>query len=149
MKHLKYVTNSEQETARLAAELCPSFLAEKEKNHGLVVCLSGEMGCGKTVFVKGFMQALGYEGEVRSPTFSLCNEYAASVPVYHLDLYRLNGDDDLFSAGVFEVCEKDAIVFIEWPERADSCFSNCLELFFSYGETQDQRVIQIGGFHGA
>ena len=138
-----YRTGSQQETQTLAGRLAPVFLAKKEKNNGLVVCLDGEMGCGKTVFVRGVLRALDYPGEVTSPTFSLCHFYEADVPVYHLDLYRLSGDDDLFSAGVFDVCTQDALVFVEWAENAEEPFPGSLRLRFSYGEKENERIIEI------
>lgn len=101
------LSRSEAETFALAAKLV-SQLAP-----GDVVLLSGELGAGKTTFVRGALRALGWEGPVRSPTFSLVNEFATDPPVLHLDLYRLEKAEDLGLAERMPEC----VTFVEWWER--------------------------------
>jgi len=105
------VTSSPEETAALAADLAVRLEA------GDVVAVSGDLGAGKTTFVRGAARALGVTGPVSSPTFTLGHRYAASTPVAHLDLYRVTG----LSAeewGDLEPYFDDAVVFVEWPEHA-------------------------------
>lgn len=107
----KYITNCEEETRELGREI-----AEK-LSPGAVVALSGDLGCGKTAFVKGVAARFGYTGDVTSPTFTLVNEYEGDLNIYHFDVYRLENisidecdwmDDYLFG---------DGICLIEWADN--------------------------------
>ena len=91
-------------SARLAAVLRP----------GDIVALSGDLGAGKTTFARGVLRALGWAGEVPSPTFTLVQGYPTAPEVWHVDLYRLN---DAAEAGALGLWETDAALLIEWPER--------------------------------
>jgi tRNA threonylcarbamoyladenosine biosynthesis protein TsaE len=94
--------------ARLAADLSP----------GATVLLEGGLGAGKTVFVRGVARALGVEpAEVRSPTFALIHIYHGRVPVYHVDLYRIDNVEDLSEVGLEEVLGTDGVALVEWGER--------------------------------
>ena len=85
----------------------------------LVVTLNGELGAGKTTLARAICRGYGVVDEVTSPTFTLVHEYrGARSPVYHLDLYRLKGPDDLANIGWDEIMSAEALVLIEWPERA-------------------------------
>lgn len=85
----------------------------------LTVTLQGELGTGKTTLVKAICRGYGVHDEVTSPTFTLVHEYHGTLsPVYHLDLYRLRGPDELQNLGWDEVLAEDALRLIEWPERA-------------------------------
>lgn len=85
----KFTSRSEEDTLELAQNI------ESEKFPNMVLCLEGELGSGKTVFVKGFAQALGIDENVTSPTFNLVKEYLnGELPLYHMDVYRLEGACD-------------------------------------------------------
>jgi tRNA threonylcarbamoyladenosine biosynthesis protein TsaE len=104
-------TSSPDETERLGAELAGGLRA------GDVVGVAGELGAGKTTFVRGACRALGVTGPVSSPTFTLGHRYEAAVPVAHLDLYRVDG----LAAGEWADLEPyfdGTIAFVEWPEHA-------------------------------
>ena len=81
--------------------------------------LDGSLGVGKTVFCKGMVCGLGLEDpdEVTSPSFTLINEYAARLPVFHLDLYRVEPGPDLETLGLEEILDREAVILVEWPEK--------------------------------
>jgi len=104
-----------EETRRIGAQ----FLARLRP--GDIVALSGDLGAGKTHFVKGMADACGFAGEATSPTFTLLHEYAGSrSTLWHADLYRLDSPEDCLSTGIEEIwCGRD-ITVIEWPDRLGS-----------------------------
>jgi tRNA threonylcarbamoyladenosine biosynthesis protein TsaE len=85
---------------------------------GWVIALSGELGAGKTQFVRGLARGLGLPGRVHSPTFTLVNEYSGGrLKLFHLDLYRLETAGQLSSAGIEEFLQPDGVTVVEWAER--------------------------------
>src|SRR5664279_651166 len=104
------VTSSPEATEALAGELARRLGA------GDVVAVSGELGAGKTTFVRGAVRALGVTGPVSSPTFTIGHRYDAPIPVAHLDLYRLAGLDPE-QWGALEPYFDGTLAFVEWPEH--------------------------------
>ena len=133
---MRFVTHSEEETRKLGAALA------KKLSAGSVFCLHGEMGCGKTAFVKGVAEGLGYTGEVTSPTFALCHRYDTEPVIFHYDLYRLTDADDIFSAGLFDCCDGNSAVLIEWPKAAEELGEDVSDIYFSYGNSENERIIE-------
>jgi tRNA threonylcarbamoyladenosine biosynthesis protein TsaE len=89
------------------------------RNAGDIIALEGELGAGKTTLAQAICRGVGIEEDVTSPTFALVNQHEGKRgTVYHLDLYRLNGPDDLTNLGWDDIVNSDAIVIVEWPERA-------------------------------
>jgi tRNA threonylcarbamoyladenosine biosynthesis protein TsaE len=85
---------------------------------GLVIALSGDLGAGKTQLVKGIARGLGVTARAHSPTFTLVNEYGGGrLKLFHLDLYRLETREQIFSAGIEEFLQPDGVAVIEWAER--------------------------------
>ena len=86
-----------------------------------IFTFEGQLGAGKTTLIKSLCQYLGYTDEVTSPTFSLVNEYQTpSSMIYHMDLYRLNSENELLDIGLEEYLDGDAFCFIEWPQIAEN-----------------------------
>lgn len=90
----------------------------KELSIGDVVCLNGDLGAGKTHFVKGIASFFGVDEEqVSSPTFTLINEYQGSIPIYHFDCYRLESEQEALEIGTEEYFYGDGISIVEWPQK--------------------------------
>lgn len=111
---MDYLSRSEAETEdlgrRLAAVLPP----------GAVVAYRGDLGMGKTAFTRGLARGLGYEGRVTSPTFTIVNEYEGSgPPLFHFDMYRLEGAEDLFDIGWEDYLDRGGVCAVEWSERVE------------------------------
>ncbi len=107
-----FKSNSEAQTKDIAAK----FAEYLEKND--IVALKGDLGAGKSIFVKGVCRKLGIEEKkVKSPTFTLLNIYENSTTIYHLDLYRISDIDELFYLGFDEFTDSGGITLIEWAEK--------------------------------
>ena len=108
----EFVTNSYEETVILGK----SIGAELEK--GSVIAFLGGLGMGKTAFTTGLAEGLGIDCAVSSPTFAICNTYIGGQnTLHHFDMYRVNGWDDLYSTGIFDYLETDAVLAVEWSEN--------------------------------
>lgn len=105
----KYIAYSESETEQLAENL------ESEKFPGMVICLNGELGSGKTVFAKAFANSLGIKESVTSPTFNIIKEYKdGEMPLYHMDVYRI--EDKVSELALDEYFDGDGITIVEWSD---------------------------------
>ncbi len=108
-----YSSHSEKETKEIAKKFTKTVLPTK------VLCLSGSLGSGKTIFAKGIAEALNIEEAIISPTFTLIQEYNGIVDFYHLDLYRLSDQDEFETLGGEELLYREGITLIEWGEKID------------------------------
>lgn len=104
----KFTSHNEYETLELAQNF------ESEKFPNMVICLNGELGSGKTMFVKGIANALGITESITSPTFTIVKEYDGELPLYHFDVYRLDGNTD--GVGIEDYFNKNGVVIIEWAD---------------------------------
>lgn len=104
-------TGSAEATRQLGARLAE--VAEP----GDLVCLWGDLGAGKTVFAKGFGAGLGVRDTILSPSFVLMGEYAGRLPLFHIDLYRLESARDALDGGLLDDRQAAGVVLIEWPDR--------------------------------
>lgn len=108
------ISHSEEETKQLAKEFASTL------RPGDVVCLKGDLGAGKTHFVKGMARAFDIdEARVHSPTFSLIHEYSGTIPLYHFDCYRLKSVEEALEIGAEEYFYDEGVSVIEWPERIE------------------------------
>ncbi len=108
----KYTSRSENDTKELAENI------ESEKFPGMIICLNGELGSGKTLFVKGFANALGIEDDITSPTFNIIKEYLdGEAELYHMDVYRV--EDNYDSVGIEDYFKRDGICIIEWADMIE------------------------------
>ena len=131
-------TFSEQQTIRLGRDFSKIF---KEKD---VVILTGQLGGGKTTFTKGILEGFGYKRRVLSPSFTLMREYTdKKLTVCHVDLYRLNTKNDMFSIGIEDYFEAPkTITLIEWGEKIEDMLSRYIKIAFFY-EGQNKRKIVV------
>lgn len=112
MKSLSFISSSPQETTAFARQLT-RFL-----NPGDIICLFGNLGAGKTTFVKGVAEALKiFPAKVTSPTFVFLNIYEGKLPVYHFDLYRMEKTQDLGTIGYDEFLYGEGIAVVEWADK--------------------------------
>ncbi|HAL19681.1 MAG TPA: tRNA (adenosine(37)-N6)-threonylcarbamoyltransferase complex ATPase subunit type 1 TsaE [Ruminococcaceae bacterium] len=110
-----YITNSPEETEELGLKLAKSLKG------GEVVAFRGGLGMGKTCFTRGLARGLGFKGDVTSPTFALINEYIGGrLPLYHFDMYRISGWEDLYSTGFFDYIEQGGVIAAEWSENIEN-----------------------------
>jgi len=108
----KYITKSYLETVALAEKIA------KNLPEGTVIGYLGDLGAGKTAFTTGLVKVFGIEADVSSPTFAICNEYKGNdKTLYHFDMYRIDGWDDLYSTGFFDYLETEAYIAAEWSEN--------------------------------
>lgn len=113
---------------------------------GDVVCLNGDLGTGKTAFTKGIAAALGIEGHITSPTFTIVNEYNADIPLYHFDVYRIADPDEMFEVGFEEYLYGSGIVVIEWADIIEDILPGeriSVHIRKDLGTGTDARVIDI------
>ena len=110
MNSKRYISNSFEETCNLGQNL------SKRVKSGDIILLYGDLGSGKTTFVKGFLKGFDYSFDVTSPTFSLINEYDAVQKVIHIDCYREKNINRWINLGIIDYFNDSSIVIIEWPE---------------------------------
>lgn len=137
-----YATRNSNETFLFASALGAHLLP------GDTVLLYGDLGAGKSVFARGCARALGVKDEMASPTFTLMQPYKGEkgINVYHFDLYRIADEDEFFASGLQDHIGTDGIALIEWPQQADVCPENRIEIDIVRSEDFDGREIEINMF---
>lgn len=115
-------TNSPEETEKLGGMLAHSLLEDK---HPRFIAMYGDLGAGKTAFVRGSVGELVPDAEVCSPTYSIINEYSGDgITICHIDAYRITDDDDLYSCGFYDYIADGAIILCEWSENIPFAIPN-------------------------
>ena len=124
---------NEEEQLKLAADIAEVVMP------GTVIFLDGDLGTGKTTLVRGFLHALGFNGNVKSPTYTLVEPYLIDKQqIYHFDLYRLGSPDELEYAGGRDYFDGRSICLIEWPDKAEGYLPKADLLFqLSYQNEED------------
>ena len=140
MDSKEFITRSEEETFRLAERLGAALEGRE------VVMLEGELGAGKTIFAKGLASGLGLEdrGLVVSPSYTLVNVYEARVPIFHIDLYRIESEEEIEDLG-WEDYISGGVVIVEWADRMPP-LEGAIRVNIRVGE-DDSRRITIRGAH--
>ena len=138
---MEQVTNSPAETEALGAALA------EELKPGAVVAFTGDLGAGKTAFVRGLARGLGIGERVTSPTFTIVNEYEGGrLPLFHFDMYRLDSADELFDIGWEDYLARGGVCAVEWSEKVSEALEpGAIRVDIRRGEDDDQRIITIGG----
>ena len=139
-----YLTSADQETEKVGRTLAEDLL-ERGETSGFVA-LYGDLGVGKTAFVRGFVSSMS-PARVKSPTYTIVNEYrGGKVPVFHFDMYRIEGEDDLYSTGFFDYLDTDNVLVIEWSENIDGALpDHTIRIDIQKGEAETERIITIDG----
>lgn len=139
---LLFVADSVEKTNSLGKKLASFMLP------GDLIALSGELGAGKTTFVKALARGLGIpEDDVSSPSYTLVNEYNGRIPMYHFDLYRLEGADDVDDLGFDEYMEGDGLAVVEWADLAPQILPSEyieIKIMISGEESRDLELKGIG-----
>ena len=134
---MKKLLNSPEETEQMGAEL------SRRLSTKCTVFLYGDLGAGKTTLVRGFLREIGHQGAVKSPTYTVVEEYRINEQkIYHFDLYRLNDPEELEWIGIRDYFEEEAICFIEWPEMGKG-FLPTADIVIELTQQQNAREIYI------
>jgi tRNA threonylcarbamoyladenosine biosynthesis protein TsaE len=132
-----WTVQSVGELENVAAEIISASSQKK-------FAIYGAMGAGKTTLIKAICRQLGVEENTSSPTFAIVNEYAGKEKIYHFDLYRIQKTEELRSIGFEEYLERDAYIFIEWPEIAEDILSVYNFAKIKISEAEDtSRIIEL------
>lgn len=138
-------TESTEETTRYAATLAPEILTRLDGHSlkGFLVCLRGELGAGKSIVARTLAREFGVRSAMPSPTFTIVHEYEGVVPVLHVDLYRLSGEEE-FELLDLEAAMAGAVTLVEWPERVPRLLREAdLVVTISPEAGSDRRTISL------
>ena len=134
--------NNFEETIEYAKKLGSSLKG------GEIIAYFGGLGMGKTTFTSGLCEGYGISAEVSSPTFALVNEYGSdNKKIYHFDMYRISGFEDLCSTGFFDYLDTDAVLAIEWSENIENALPDdkLIKIEIMRGENDDCRILRMSG----
>lgn len=137
---MEYLSHSPEETEHIGEML------GRRLRPGTVVAYRGGLGMGKTAFTRGLARGLGCAGRVTSPTFTIVNEYDGATPLFHFDMYRLGGSDELFDIGWEDYLTRGGVCAVEWSERVDDAMpADTLWVDIARGTDESDRIITITG----
>ena len=137
---MEQVTNSPAETEALGAALA------EELKPGAVVAFTGDLGAGKTAFVRGLARGLGIGERVTSPTFTIVNEYEGGrLPLFHFDMYRLDSADELFDIGWEDYLARGGVCAVEWSENVADALTGAISVSIRRLGDMDREITLEGG----
>jgi tRNA threonylcarbamoyladenosine biosynthesis protein TsaE len=135
---IQAVTKNGEDTRALAGELAGLVRAND------VILLCGDLGAGKTTFVQGLARALHVQEAVTSPTFVLARQYEGDLPIAHLDVYRLDYQQEVIELGLQELADDDCVVVVEWGDMvAQTLPADFLEIRLEFGDAADERNLML------
>ena len=134
----EYRVSSLEETKAVAQKLADRITKPT------VIAYFGGLGAGKTTFTRFFCEALGSRDEVTSPTFAMVHEYNGRLPIYHFDMYRVDGYEGLYSTGYFDYLDT-GVLLIEWSENIEEDLPrDYIRVEIEHGAQEGERIIKIG-----
>ena len=139
---MQFITHSPEETEKIGAALA------KKLKPGTVIAYRGDLGAGKTAFTRGLARGLGYLDAVTSPTYTIVNEYLGGrLPLFHFDMYRLEGPEDLFGIGWEDYLDRGGVCAVEWSERVEEALPEeaVTVAIARHPEREEWRIITIEG----
>lgn len=138
---MDYLSHSESETEAIGEQLASTL------QPGTVLAYTGDLGMGKTALTRGLARGLGCHGRVTSPTFTIVNEYEGTIPLFHFDMYRLGGSDELFDIGWEDYLSRGGVCAVEWSERVSDALppDTIFVQLAGYPGHDDWRTITITG----
>lgn len=138
---MEYQSQSVGETEQIGADLAVRLKPDA------VLAFTGDLGAGKTAFIRGLARGLGIIERVTSPTFTIVNEYEGGrLPLFHFDMYRLGSSDELFDIGWEDYLARGGVCAVEWSETvADALEKGCIRVDIRRGDGETQRIITIEG----
>ena len=132
-----FTLKNEAETVNFGAKIAATI------EGGEIIFLKGDLGAGKTTFVRGFLNALGHSGNVKSPTYTLIEPYSINGRnIYHFDLYRINDPEELEAMGIRDYCDGESICLYEWPEQGQGVLPEA-DIILSLSHADSGREVKI------
>ena len=137
---MEYLTSSPEETEKLGAALAAKLAP------GAILAYRGDLGAGKTAFTRGLARGLGILDPVTSPTYTIVNEYLGGrLPLFHFDMYRLSGSDDLFDIGWEDYLDRGGICAVEWSENVEDAMEDAIVITIEKTGEDTRRITIEGG----
>ena len=137
---MEYRTHSAAETEAVGEDMARGLTP------GTVIAFMGDLGAGKTAFVRGLARGLGVTDRVTSPTFTIVNEYEGGrLPLFHFDMYRLGSSEELFDIGWEDYLRRGGICAVEWSERVSDALDGAIRVDIRRDEGDNDRIITIEG----
>ena len=131
---------------KLSQEALGEKLARSLPEHGVVIAMYGELGAGKTAFVRGLARGLEVDGAVTSPTFTIVNELYGKRDLFHFDMYRLGSADELFDIGWEDYLDRGGVCAVEWSENVEEALSGAIRITIHKDPADENvRTITIEG----
>lgn len=137
---MEFISHSEAETEALGEKLARSL-----PEHGVVIAMYGELGAGKTAFVRGLARGLEVDGAVTSPTFTIVNELYGKRDLFHFDMYRLGSADELFDIGWEDYLDRGGVCAVEWSENVTEAMEDAVSVTIDVLGENTRRITISGG----